>query len=83
MTVAIAECRSGPYTNLHHAKYFCRKQRLQRIPLGSLPCRYIKLIATKGVHINPKKISLIGAKSEELQLISDENETFKLLVANP
>ena len=58
-------------------------KKTRRILLSSLPCRYIKLCSTKGVHINPKNIQLIGSPSEELASDLDSHETFKLMVTYP
>ena len=73
-------------------KYFPRK-KVKRIPISSLPCRYrinankfvrfIKIVCTKGVHINVKNMKLIGARSEDIATSEDQFELFKLMVVNP
>lgn len=70
MSIYISECKSGPYIPINENKFFSRKN-VKRICLSSLPCKYIKIVCTKGVHLNIKDISLIGARSED---IADEED---------
>lgn len=79
LSIYVSECKSGPYIPVCESKYFPRK-KVKRIPISSLPCRYIlilflvrflKIICTKGVHINVKNIKLIGARSEDIASLDD------------
>jgi hypothetical protein len=82
MSVYISEYQSGPFIPIHENKYFCRNKN-KKVPLCSLPCRFIKIIVTKGTHINISKLGLIGSLSEELATDTDNYEIFKLMVTNP
>ena len=62
-------------------KYFTRSN-LKKIRLGSLPCRFIKIVVTKGVYLNPKYINLVGFASEDAANLFGE-DAFSLLVVYP
>lgn len=82
LSVYVSECRNGPYITIHNNKFFPRS-KLRQIPLYSLPCRFIRIVIHKGVHIQNKQITLIGSGSEQLANMDQSNDEFKMLVTNP
>ncbi|KAM3143076.1 hypothetical protein pb186bvf_004894 [Paramecium bursaria] len=80
VSVFVSEMKSGPYIPIHERKLFPRG-KLRPIPLGSVPCRFIKIQINKGVNIQIKQIKLIGTFSEQISEI--DNKHFKMLVTNP
>ena len=63
-----------------HKKFFPRSE-LRRIKLGSLPCKFVKMVITKGGYISPEQIHLVGFHAEDAGQIFGEN-LFELLVTN-
>jgi hypothetical protein len=63
-----------------HKKFFARSE-LRRIKLGSLPCKFLKIVIHKGGYISPEQIHLVGFHAEDAGEIFGDN-LFELLVAN-
>ncbi|KAL4455312.1 hypothetical protein ABPG74_012464 [Tetrahymena malaccensis] len=81
MTISLSEFKSGPYIPIFEKKYFCRSTE-KRINLSCLPCRYIQINVSKGVHVHIQSIRIVGIKSNELatELGLD---FFKVMVSGP
>lgn len=82
LSVYVAEFKSGPYIPVKEEIYIPSHKMERKIKLGSLPCRYVRLIVHKGVHLKKSQISLVGSTSEKLAEDTSLNE-FRLLVSNP
>ncbi|CAD8063765.1 unnamed protein product [Paramecium primaurelia] len=81
ISVFVSEFKNGPFISVHNKEFFPQhKQR--RIKLAALPCRYIRILIHKGVHIQTNQIKLIGSTNERLAEEGYFND-FKLLVTNP
>lgn len=81
MSVSLSEFKDGPYIPIYTNKYFARNPQ-RRINLSTLPCRYIQLNITKGVHIHLPSIGIIGIRSNDLA----KNlglDLFKVMVNGP
>ena len=93
MTISISEFETGPYTTrtnpiplfitilVVNNKFFPRSE-LRKIKVGTLPCKYLKIVINKGALVNPETIHCFGFLSEDApELFGDDS--FKLLVSNP
>lgn len=80
LDISIAECETGPYVQVVNKKFFPRAE-LRRIKLGSLPCKFLKVVVHKGALISPEQIHLVGFHAEDAGEIFGDN-LFELLVAN-
>jgi hypothetical protein len=93
MSVLISEYETGPYTYgkkiflcpldlLVIKNKFFPRSTLRRVKLGTLPCKYIKIIVHKGGLVNPASLHVFGFSAEDASELFGE-EYFQLLVANP
>ncbi len=62
-------------------KKFFPRSSLRRVKVGSLPCKFLKIVVHKGVSIDTKSIHLFGFYAEDTEEIFGDG-LFEVLVTN-
>jgi len=81
LSVWVSEYRKGPWVNVIKKEFVCRGNN-KRIKIGSLPCRFIKVKAHKGTHLDCSTIEVEGFLAENTEEKFGK-EFMELLVTNP
>jgi len=76
----VGESETGPYTRVVRRKFFPRAS-LRRVKIGSLPCKFLKIVVHSGLQIHPATIHLFGFHAQDAEEVFGDN-LFELLVTN-
>ena len=94
LEISVSETETGPYIPgiksewnekltrmVAVRKKFFPRSSLRRVKVGSLPCKFLKIVVHKGVTIDTKSIHLFGFYAEDTEEIFGDG-LFEVLVTN-